>query len=609
MKNNVSLAKIVANSTEKTWTQAYSTLNLYVVISIEDIEFESDKSEPIASYGKTVLEKLQREFFAIENKRLPEIKKAVQKTIETIDPSIKYSLILANIVKGALYVITAGYGLVLIKRGKKTGIVAQGEEDKVYAFSGLIENNDMIVLQTEGFTNKIPPEKLSRLLGEKQAEDAAENIAPVIHGSPKGTEAAIIIQYQNYPILTGSDYQEQEDNQEVIIPKRINVVLPPVIKLGIKNILAKILKIPFLSRKKALILVAIFLLIILLAGVIFLDKKRGEQKRMLQLSENVISLAQNKYSQAQTFINLNKNLALQNLTEAKNILNKEKGKFTPGSSERKNIDALLAKIDGQIHSFESGNSIKNQKTLFQTESSLEIKQIGQITLKGNDFTVTDKSLGNIVILSKDDGKILNSAKTSVKNPMFITANAIEIYLLSDNGVYKIGKKDEKSQKIIDLSSGNNHAGIDTYLGNIYLLNSKDKNIEKYSPAAYKKSEYLQGSVKLSQPPVSMAIDGSVWILQSDGKIVKFTKGKEESFEFKNLPITISKNSILYTEADFKNLYVLDKDTQKIIVIAKTGEYQDQYNLSSLEKITTFAVDETGKKIFAASASKIYSFEL
>lgn len=605
MKDNVLTSKIVANSTEATWSQVYSTLNLCIVISIEDQDAQSSKTETIASYGKTVLEKLQREFFAIDKKRLFEVKGAVQKTVETIDPNIKYSIVLANIVKNVLYIITAGPTTVVIRRGEKTGIVAQGEKNKINSFSGIIENNDKIILQTEGFSNKLPLEKLARLLSGKQVSEIAENIAPIIHGNPKGTEAAILIQYEGQPLPEDLDQQEEETDQEVGT-NRINITLPPVFKLGIKNILVKIFKSRFLSRKRLLILAAIVLLIILMAEVILLDQKRNRQKMTSNLSENIISSAKDKYSQAQTFLNLNKNLALQKLNEAKDIINGQKDKFAQGSPERRDIDALLVKIDEQIHKLESGNLVSDQKILFQRENSSSIKQIGQITLKGEDFVVADGASENIITLSKENGKMINSFKAPAKGPTLITANAIEIYLLADNGVYKIGKKDGKAQKIIDLAGGD-YTGIDTYLGNIYLLNSKNKDIEKYTPAAYKKSEYLQEGVKIVQAPLSMAIDGSVWILLDNGDIKKYTKGKEEAFEVKNLPKSISTNSVVYTEADFKNLYILDKNSQKIIIIAKTGEYQSQYDLGNLGDITTFAVDEANKKIFAASGSKVYSF--
>lgn len=611
MKNNVITSKIIANSTENAWAQVYSTLNLYIVISIEDPENKNNQTETIASYGKIALDKLQREFFAIEEKRLAEIKKAVEKTIATIDPSIKYSLILANIVKSVLYIITAGKTLVLLNRGKKTGVIAQGEEGKVISFSGLIENNDIIVFETDGFSKKIPVANFVKMLGNQEVLEIAENIAPIIHGNPKGTEAAILIQYIKTDFSNENEYEDQEEKRldEEIKPRMRPIPIPPMFRLGIKTLSVNSLRLLFLFKKKILILASIILLVILLAGVIFLDKKTNEQKRLDTLSKNLISSAQSKYNDAQTNINLNKNLARQNLNDAKTILNDAKSEFIKDSKERKDIDNLLAKIDEELKSLEEGNVVKNKNELFNVKNSQTIRQIGLMTIKDGDLTAVDQTSGNITVMSKDDGKTIDNIKVKVEDPRYVTGNGSKIYLLADNNVWQIDKKGGDSKKIIDLANGNDYSGIDTFLGNLYLLNIKDKNIEKYPPTGYKKSAYFQDGTSIPGSPISMSIDGSVWILQNDGKIKKYTKGREEPFEIKKLSKPISSNAILYTDSDFNNIYILDKTYQAIIVINKNGEYQNQYGLKNLENIVAFAVDEKAGKIYAASASIIYSFGL
>ena len=64
MDQDVLLSKIVANASESCWAQAYATRNLYIVLGLET------EREAIAQYGKTLLEKLVREFFALGEKNL-----------------------------------------------------------------------------------------------------------------------------------------------------------------------------------------------------------------------------------------------------------------------------------------------------------------------------------------------------------------------------------------------------------------------------------------------------------------------------------------------------------------------------------------------------------
>ena len=69
MAQNILLSKIVANPTDTTWSQAYSTLNLYIVLSIRSESTESG----IVTSGKELLEKIQREYFSLDEKSIVNI--------------------------------------------------------------------------------------------------------------------------------------------------------------------------------------------------------------------------------------------------------------------------------------------------------------------------------------------------------------------------------------------------------------------------------------------------------------------------------------------------------------------------------------------------------
>jgi len=217
MTDNTLLSKIVANSTDNSWSQAYSTLNLYVVIGIERNE-ENEKG--IGTHGKNILDKLQREFFAIDEKKLEDIKEAVENTVATIEKNIEFSIVLATITNNVLYIVIAGSGSVVIKRGDKIGVIADGVKKRVSSFSGRLENKDFIVFQTKGFEDKISHEKLTELFDNLKSFEIAENIAPLIHGNSKGTEAAIILEYKEKEQQT----EEIEDVDEAGGEENISAV-------------------------------------------------------------------------------------------------------------------------------------------------------------------------------------------------------------------------------------------------------------------------------------------------------------------------------------------------------------------------------------------------
>ena len=110
--------------------------------------------------------------------------------------------------------------------------------------------------------------------------------------------------------------------------------------------------------------------------------------------------------------------------------------------------------------------------------------------------------------------------------------------------------------------------------------------------------------------VSMAIDGSVWVLFSDGKVAKFTNGREDVFSLLNAEETVSSPAKIYTNEKLINLYILDEASKTVFVFEKkTGQYQARYQYAGMEVVSSLAADESLKKIFLLAGSKIYGIDL
>ncbi|OGH12120.1 MAG: hypothetical protein A2857_01040 [Candidatus Levybacteria bacterium RIFCSPHIGHO2_01_FULL_36_15] len=600
MKDNILLSKIVANSSITCWAQAYSTLNLYVVISLE----KESSEESIASYGKIILEKIQREFFALEEKNLKNVKSAVTKTVEGINADTSYSIVLATIINNTLYIVTAGEGAVALKRKGKIGIVAQGSKMQILSFSGNLENSDILIIETHGFFKKIPHARLSELTDNLRTLEISENLAPIIHGGSIGNEAAIVLEYQKTTSFeTRQDSLESESFQKTSPEVQLRKIAFPKISFPKINIqsLEKIFRLAVFKRKTVIVTAIVVLSLLFIVGIAF-ERTKQEQKKNAVFLESVLSPAQNKYNDGVALLNVNKNLAEDNLQSAKQLLEASKAKFKEGSVESQKIEGLLLQINEKLNGIRT-TSVKDQKLVFDVKSSSKIKQIEQINIKGGDLSIIDSN-ANLIIASKDDGKIGKEIALDAENSKKITGDDNYIFVLTDSTVHRIDRQNKTDKKIIDLTGNSGYGGMDTFLGNVYVLNNK--TVEKYTDPNFKQSSYLINEVSLDNP-VSLSIDGSVWILEASGKIRKFTKGAEETFSIMGLTKKIGKNSIIYTDIDFGSIYVLDKDNQAIISIDKKGQYQNQWDLRSMGKINSFCVDEKNKKIFVSTTTQVFSF--
>lgn len=604
MKDHILLSKVVANSTENTWAQAYSTLNLYVVASLQKTDGTENN---MASSGKNILERIQREFFSLDKKNLVNIKEAVRKTVEDIESGVLYSIVLATVSQNVLYIATAGDGSVVLKRRDKIGIIGKGKKMEVVSFSGFLENNDIIILQTHGFSNKIPVSKLYEAIDNLRTFEISENIAPIIHKESQGTEAALILEYQKAAVLEAlpEEGKEEESIQNI---SRVKI---PQINSPFKKIpeFIKIFKLRAFPKKKKIIgIVIILLCFVFFAGVI-LEKRAREQTNNTTIFNNIIKQAQEKYDTGNKLLDVNKNLALDDFNGAKQILESSKTKFKEGSEELKRVNSLLSQINEKLNTASGVISVNNPKTVFDIKDS-KLKQIGQISIKGGKLKIIDSNNGYLVIASENSGNIEKEIQLEKGTSKSITGDDNYIYVLLDNGIYRIDKNNYSDKKIVSSQNSSFNTEMDTFLGNIYTINSNDKTIDKYATPNFDKFSYFTKNTVLVNP-ISISIDGSIWILEASGKkglqIRKFTKGTEDNFSITGFVSKIGKNSLIYTDSDYSNIYILDKDNQKIFIFNKNGQFQNQLDIKGIGKINSFCVDENNKTIFAATSDRVYSF--
>lgn len=613
INNNILLSKIVANASEKSWAKAYSTLNLYIILSIDA---QTTGEETIASQGKEILERLQREFFALDQKDLKSIKTAVENAVGAINDSLEYSVAVATIINNILYIITASSAAVVIKRKGNLGIVARGEEGKIISFSGILEDHDTVIIGTAEFFKKVPVGLLKSLLSAETVTLQAENIAPIIHGNSCGTEAAMILQFRrpldDSPVHKKSEHKEDggilaPDTVENTKEKR-SLELPlfaiPRIPISVsRETLQKLLK-----NKVALIGIGIIVLVLILALSLFAEKKKTITAANQTLLESILTPAQKKYDDAIALMSLNKSLAIDELAQVKQSLQKDRNQFAQGSAGQKKVDILIAKIDSALgQGPNSASPLKNQKILIDGTRDKDLKQLAAVTYKGQALSVVDLSSGIVAIVPKDDGNIQTKISTDAKNPKFITGDKGVVYIIGQDATYKVDIGAKKTAKLFDISGFSNIAGVDTFLGNLYILNRSDKNITKYLAGSSNGAPYLPDGA-IANTPLSLSIDSSIWVAEEGGVIQKFTKGKPDSLTLKGVSKPLGNNLLIYTDVDYANVYILDGGSARIVSIDKTGVFSAEYSNKIFQNAASFAVDEVSRRIFVISSNKLYSFD-
>jgi len=579
--SDVAFAKIVPTPTPVSWSQAYHAGKLFAVLSLTKKEAPED-TNALSLLGKEILNILEQEYFVIEDKNLTTIKQAIVSACDKIPSDVTCSFVVGSMIKTALYVFVFGKGKIILKRDDKIGTVLTNdsvlENPEVISASGLLENHDTIVFQTQKFLDVVTEDALSSALNSHDSpSEIAETLTPRVHGQEAGDACAIIVSY----------VQEEEEKQESEAPvPGQNKIVSLINKLKIiPRLLTSAMSFFPIRRKtefsttaetrskKLFLTIAAILVIVLVASIAFVVKKQNDQKTQALFGKTFES-AKTKYDEGQSLLSLNKNLAREDLEEARKILNNAKPKFKKGSKEAKQIEELFKKIEEQLSIASAVNTVEPKQ--------VDAKESIMLSYRLKNDPKGDKG----IFLSQDESSI---------------------YVASNKEVSVIDKKTEKTKSLFKNDSNWSLGGLGTYLTNVYVLDKKN-GIHKFVPTEkeYSKTSYFAAGISpdLSNSS-SITVDTSMWILMNDGVILKFTRGKPDSFTVNGLDEPLSKPSRIFTNTDTDNLYILDKGNSRIVVLNKNGDYQSQYKADILKDAIDFDVIEKGKKIFVLSKDKVY----
>lgn len=624
MNQDILLSKIVPNSTDTTWAQAYTTLNVYITLSIEAVESKT----PVTIYGKELLEKLQREFFALDDKSLDNIKDAVGNVSKTIGDDYTYSIIVGAIVKDVLYIVIASAGQVSIKRGERTGVIATGIEKELHGFSGKLKHDDIIILQTGDFAKKIPLSNLSENLNSTDVTQIAENITPLIHESSKGTESAIIIQFKDIATpgkLDQNDFEPSEQDEsshqptaeepavtenlwtkpphenrniEELVDDKPSEAQKPNNQKSRFSFIPALPHINFANRNVLIVTAVVLLAMILIGGIGIQTSRQNAQKREAEFATEYAPVKQ-KFDEGSKLASLNQTLALEDLEKALDMVNSVLAKYEEGSSEHEKLAALKTQIEKKISSLEGGEGAQNSKEFLKPGG--DIKSITSITARAGELIVLDSQGEQVIRVDKDGkpGKVYDIEDKGT----FIASDDNFIFVMGES-VTRIDKGNGAVTKVLDEAKGE---AFDIFGSNFYILDGKD--ILKYRAPSETSSSYFTEEPGFESTPTHISISGSIWVIENSGTISRFTKGKKDDFELTGLEAPFGSGAIIYADPDSSNIYVMDVKNQRVVGISDEGSFVKQYEGSFIKNATSFAIDEVNKVGYVVSNNTITSFDL
>ncbi|MEA3272072.1 MAG: hypothetical protein U9P90_00215, partial [Patescibacteria group bacterium] len=254
---------------------------------------------------------------------------------------------------------------------------------------------------------------------------------------------------------------------------------------------------------------------------------------------------------------------------------------------------------------------------------------------GGKFLI--ESNGTIYVLSPENASVLKMNPDSGQvNPYLTFENANQapvFWIQKDNQSAVIFKKNHlpyqteiqiasaeeislnnKNIKSIDSSQITERIkDLKIFNDKLYTLDVGQNQVWKHAntSSGFDSSKaWLKEQANLSDG-LALALDGSIYILKSDGNLIKLYAGRNTDFEA-NVPKPIGaedysgiQEAKIWTTFNAKFIYVLDQTNNRIIVFDKNGRLVAQYISSVFTNLKDFAVQEKEHKIYVLNDTQIY----
>jgi hypothetical protein len=581
------------------------------VIGLTDFSGEGD----LAVVGKEIISRLHEEYYGdLTAEPFKQLKKTIEKITKEVSLGASFNLNLGVValVGHFLYGVVSQGGRLLVNRQGEIKTIFKGEENG----SGYLQSQDVFLLGTEEFFRLVGQEAMETALRASSPEETVEILAPAIHGQPDGSSAGIVFRiFSTEPKKEGNSVSLEKKEEilpqerkkiewgKILKEKFTNLIIMLDEKIKRKTIYLKAHQEKSPRSQKTLFTVALLLLIILGVSVFFGMKQRknaGFSPQAVSLLEQARSKkeegeALKTLNPAKSQQLLNESLALVGEIEKLGGQNEEFLKFKQG---------LANVLAGSLQEYQVEGEFFFDLELIKAEAKGD-----QLLLADDQLVVLDKSQKAVYQIGLADKKstILFGGE-KFEGIKFLSSVGEDFYVLTNDGILKGNKlseivipKDEDWGEITAMAG---------FSGSLYLLD-KSGEIWKYpitEEGFGTKQKWLKESVDLSLAK-DLAIDGSLWVLNQNGQIFKFLQGNKDAFALSGLNKPLLEPAALFTDFESENLYVLDKGNARVVVLDKSGESQAQYNWVQASGAQDLVFQESEKRLFLLSGSKIYQLSL
>jgi hypothetical protein len=154
-------------------------------------------------------------------------------------------------------------------------------------------------------------------------------------------------------------------------------------------------------------------------------------------------------------------------------------------------------------------------------------------------------------------------------------------------------------------------------GKLYTLDPATQQIMRYEPQgngypAAPTPYFAQAQPDLAKA-TDMAIDGNIYVVFSDGRLLKFKEGQPEPFEIRNLGEPLQQPAVVAIDQNVldSSVYVVDAALKRIVQFRPDGLFVRQFRAEAgaFDDVQDILVDERNNRLYVVNQGGLYSVAL
>lgn len=614
------ISKIVGSLNGSSWSQVHSFRPESAKLDshgqlLAAVSFKVKTEIDISSFGAEIIQRLQEIYYS---HAADSVLKKLNQTIETLAAEfldqVELEIVALVVWHDFLYAAKNAAGQVWLKRGDDLVTLFSG--DGLAAISGRLETDDVVLAATGQFRRLVPEGSLLPALSQDSAAAASESLSAPVHGHEDNSRTAAII------IKTGSGDVKPVPHPETALAPAVHTHSRSAFFIRFRSWLdravsrLKRVKKPeiFLGqrvdwKRRSTLTVAAVLLAVFIVSLFLAGRKRQEETRE-QAYRSVREEVNYKLAEAN-------NLQSLNPLRARSLLQESQARIKDYREQEKNPRPEILDLEQQV-----AQALEQAQRQYAADASewydFDLIRDG---FKGESWDLSETEL----LVWDETGKtaarlnLVNRAAAVIVDGLAVGLPRTAGYtgdrgFLAGSDRMAVVDTDKESQLgEVEADGWKNIVRARGFGSNLYLLDAAaNSQIWKYlgtDEGLSGKKSYLEGESYDLASAADMAIDGSVWVLFSDGTIVKYTRGRKDAFTVIGLDQPLADAVRIFTGPEAEHLYVLDRANTRVVVLDKTGEYASQYAWPGIAGVKDFVVSEELGKIFFLTGEKVFTIDL